>query len=274
MTDSRLELWPRLLAISVAIPLGLAAQVEPRPEILIIGSYHMANRGHDIYNVHADDVLSAKRQQEIAHVIAVLKKFAPTKIAIETDVESQSVAKEYSDYLKGKYALSRDETNQIGYRLAKELGHEQVYPVNAWAGPDDFPIQRVINYAKANGRSTQLQTIMAKWGAATKELEDYLKTHTILETLEHANSDAFVTENVSPYFEIARFGDPLDYAGPDLLGSWYLRNIRIYHNIVKLIDSPKDRVLVVYGCGHLGWLRQNAQQDATVRLRTLAEFVP
>jgi hypothetical protein len=64
--------------------------------------------------------------------------------------------------------------------LAKELGQKQVYPVNAWGGKDDFPIQHVINYAKANGRATQLQTVMAKWGAATKELNDYLKTHTIL----------------------------------------------------------------------------------------------
>jgi len=113
---------------------------------------------------------------------------------------------------------------------------------------------------------------MAKWGTAVKELDDYLKTHTILETLEHTNSDAFVTENVSPYFEVARFGDAQDYAGPDLLGNWYLRNIRIYHNIVKLIGSPGDRILAIYGYGHLGWLRQNAQQDATVRLRTLSEF--
>jgi len=109
-------------------------------------------------------------------------------------------------------------------------------------------------------------------GHRGKELDDYLKTHTILETLEHTNSDAFVTENVSPYFEVARFGDAQDYAGPDLLGNWYLRNIRIYHNIVKLIGSPGDRILAIYGYGHLGWLRQNAQQDATVRLRTLSEF--
>jgi hypothetical protein len=41
---------------------------------------------------------------------------------------------------------------------------------------------------------------MSKWGSAVKELDDFLKTHTILETLKHANSDAFVCENVNPYF--------------------------------------------------------------------------
>jgi Family of unknown function (DUF5694) len=262
-----------LLAASAALPLSLAAQMEPRPEILIVGTYHMANRGHDVYNVQADDVLSPKRQQEMTQVIEVLKRFHPTKIAIEADRDNQSVAQEYSNYLDGRYTLSRDETNQIGYRLAKDLGHKQVYAVNAWAG-NDFPLQRVTDYAKANGQAAQLATIMAKWGAAVKELDDYLKTHTILETLEHANSGAFVEENVSPYFEVARFGDPSDYAGPDLLGNYYLRNIRIYHNISNLVESSSDRILVIYGCGHLGWLREDAQQDTTVRLRKLDEFAP
>jgi hypothetical protein len=263
----RLGLW----LLAGVLPLSMAAQKGERPELLIVGTYHMANRGHDAYNVQADDILSSRRQQEIEQVIEVLKRFRPTKIAIE-DQDGQHVAQEYSDYLAGKYTLSRDETNQLGYRLAKELGHQQVYPVNAWVG-NDFPIEHVINYAKGHGRAPQLETIMAKWGAAVKELDGFLQAHTGLETLEHANSDAFVAENVSPYFEVARFGDPLDYAGADLLGNYYLRNIRIYQNIVNLADSPSDRILVIYGYGHLGWLRQNARQDRTLQLRTLSEFM-
>jgi hypothetical protein len=29
-----------------------------RPQVLVLGVYHMANRSHDIYNMHADDVLT------------------------------------------------------------------------------------------------------------------------------------------------------------------------------------------------------------------------
>jgi hypothetical protein len=59
-----------------------------RPQVLVLGVYHMANRGHDIYNMHADDVLTPKRQAEIAQVIEVLRKFNPTKIAVEADLLS------------------------------------------------------------------------------------------------------------------------------------------------------------------------------------------
>jgi len=251
---------------------AVAAQAPNRPELLIVGTYHMANRNHDAYNVRADDVLSAKRQHEIERVIGVLQAFRPSKIAIEADLDdSDRVNREYASYVAGTYTLSRDETNQLGYRLARQLGHHHVYAVNAWAG-NDFPLQPVSDYAKAHRQAALYQRVMAKWGAATSELDKYLSSHAVLETLEYANSDAFVAENMGPYFEMARFGEPGDYPGPDLLGNYYLRNIRIYRNIVSLIESPRDRVLVLYGYGHLGWLREIARQDQTVRVRTLSEF--
>jgi hypothetical protein len=41
---------------------------------------------------------------------------------------------------------------------------------------------------------------------------------------------------------------------------------------VQLADSPGERILVIYGAGHLGWLRQFTASDPTMRLRKLAEF--
>jgi Family of unknown function (DUF5694) len=39
-----------------------------------------------------------------------------------------------------------------------------------------------------------------------------------------------------------------------------------------LIDSPNERILVLYGAGHVGWLRQDIENDPTVRLRKLSDF--
>src|SRR6266478_1864803 len=61
------------------------AAAVPRAEVLVLGTYHMANHGQDIYNMQADDVLGPKRQAEMAQVIEVLKRFNPTKIAVEAD---------------------------------------------------------------------------------------------------------------------------------------------------------------------------------------------
>jgi hypothetical protein len=253
----------------LALSISSWAQPDVRPEILVLGTYHMANPGRDLYNMQADDVRSPKRQQEIAQAIEVLKRFHPTKIAIEADVGSQRVAKEYSDYLAGKYTLSGNEIDQIGYRLAKELGHKEVYPVDE---EGDFPFQRVIDYAKATGRKEKLDAITANWGTMVKEQDEFLRSHTVLETLQYMNSDAMAEKGIATYYALVPYGEPGDYAGPDLLAAWYQRNMRIYHNIVGLIESPSDRILVIYGAGHLGWLRQDVANDAGVRLRKLGEL--
>lgn len=258
-----------ILLGTVMLAAAAWGQADARPEILVLGTYHMANPGHDIYNMQADDVRAPQRQQEIAQLISVLKQFHPTKIAVESDVGSDKMAQRYADYLAGKYTLAADETDQIGFRLAKELGHKSIYPVNE---DGDFPIQRVANFAKAHDMSGKFETIMASFGTMVKEQDDFLKTHSVLEMLEYMNSDTMAAKGVAAYYAIVPFGEPEDYAGPDLLALWYQRNIRIYHNVVALVESPNERILVLYGAGHLGWLQQDAANDATVRLRKLAEF--
>ena len=106
-----------------------------------------------------------------------------------------------------------------------------------------------------------------------KEEGEFLQSHTVLEMFEYLNSDSMAAKNVAWYYACVPYRDPSDYAGPDLLAAWYQRNIRIYHNIVKLIDSRDDRIIVIYGAGHLGWLRQDVVNDATVKLRKLEELI-
>ena len=99
-----------------------ASTAVSRAEVLVLGTYHMANRGHDIFNMQVDDVLAPKRQAEIAQLIEVLKKFNPTKIAVERDLLSPTTneqARQYADYIAGKHELSRDEVEDSWYFLSR-----------------------------------------------------------------------------------------------------------------------------------------------------------
>lgn len=219
-------------------------------------------------STQADDVLAPKRQQELGELAAVLAKFKPTKIALENDSQKK-LSERYTQYLAGQYVLTANETDQIGLRLAKDLGHTAIYAVDA---DGDFPFPRLVHYAKATGQSAQLDAHMAEIGEMVKAQNEYLKTHSVLQTLLYLNSDAKVAQNVGYYYLEARYGEPGDYAGPDLLAEWYRRNVRIYNHVAKLITSPDDRILVIFGSGHLGWLRQAFGGDPTLRLRKLEEF--
>jgi hypothetical protein len=259
------------LVLCALITFPAAAQEAPaRAEVLVLGTYHMANPGRDIFNMQADDVLAPKRQAEIAELVAVLKKFRPTKIAVEADFSSDRVPKAYAEYRAGKRELTRNETEQIGFRLAKELGHETVYAVDV---DGEFPFQPLVNYVKASGRSKELDALMAEIGAMVKAQDEYLASHTVLETLLYMNSDARVAEDMGFYYRQAVLGEHWDWAGADLVSAWFRRNMRIYSNVAQLAASPNERILVIYGAGHLGWLQAPFESNRSFRLRKLAELV-
>ena len=137
----------------------------------------------------------------------------------------------------------------------------------------EFPYPRLVNYAKASGRSKELDAINAEFTAKVKEQNEYLASHTILETLLYINADDKVALENGLYMRMAHLSEPGDWAGPDLAADWYRRNMRIFGNVVRLVDSPNERVLLIYGSGHLGWLRHYFASDPNFVLRKLAEFV-
>jgi len=66
-----------VLALALGAAFPAASQQSPAParaEVLVLGVYHMANPGHDIFNMQADDVLAPKRKAEMAQLIEALKK--------------------------------------------------------------------------------------------------------------------------------------------------------------------------------------------------------
>src|SRR5205823_2596516 len=65
-----------------------------------------------------------------------------------------------------------------------------------------------------------------------------------------------------------------DYLGPDnLAGWWYDRNLRIFENITRLMQSPGDRVLVLIGAGHLPILLQAAQSSPEIEWIDLRRYL-
>jgi hypothetical protein len=225
-----------------------------KPHIMILGTYHMGNPGLDLANVKADDVLVPKRQAEIAEVIKVLKKFKPTKIAIEAPLNSESVQQQYQDYRVGKFELRRNESDQLGFRLAKELGHAKIYPVDV---KGEFPFDRVVALAAQTGKQADIDVAMKQMQGEVAKIDRSLKTGTILDTLRMMNKKSEVEGGQGLYMSLSKFATSDNYAGPDLLAEWYKRNIRISTNIHALVDTPNERILVIYGAGHLYWLQRN-----------------
>jgi Family of unknown function (DUF5694) len=242
----------------------------PKAHVLVLGTFHMANPGRDIFNLKVDDMRAPKRQTEIAAFVKNLKAFHPTKIAVEAPLGDEKINQNYRDFLAGSYELTANETNQIAFRLAKELGHKQVYPIDVMG---DFPFEAVQEFARKHGKEQLLSEITA---SAPRELEqesNILKNGTVTDLFRHINADQQIREGNAFYMGMARFAGNGEYPGPDLMAEWYRRNARIFSNLRNIIDSPDDRVLVIYGAGHEYWLQRDVLDSDDLVLERLSDYI-
>jgi hypothetical protein len=110
------------------------SRIEPTARLMLLGTFHFRDAGLDRYQPqHRIDVLSAERQAEVADIVARLARYRPTKVAIERRPDRQpEIDAEYATYQQDAFALPPDEQYQLGFRLARQLGHPTVYGVDAW----------------------------------------------------------------------------------------------------------------------------------------------
>jgi hypothetical protein len=105
----------------------------PRAQVLLLGTFHFRDANVDAYEPkHAVNIMSAIRQREVEDLVDRLARFAPTKVAVEARAERQpQLDSLYREYRAGKWELAENEIYQIGFRLAKRMGHARVYAVDA-----------------------------------------------------------------------------------------------------------------------------------------------
>ena len=65
-----------------------------KPVVLLIGAFHMANPGRDVFNMQVDEVLAPQRQREIRECVEHLKGFRPTKVALEVTTDQDAALNE------------------------------------------------------------------------------------------------------------------------------------------------------------------------------------
>ena len=251
-----------------------AKQRANKPTIMILGSGHLANPGMDGFNYKMDDVLAPKRQREIKQLVKQLKAFNPTKIALEVDFSRNAeINAEYQGYLKGTYQLTRGEGNQIGYRLAKQLGHSKVYCVDYFRNyseepdgffPENFDWDLVSpgKFAKAHNQEHLMGQPPTNEGKVTQDADGTIwiepeKYEPITDMYRRFNQPEGRFAEHQQYLRIARVGLGDQYPGANWVGHlWYTRNLKIFVNLTRITESADDRILLIIGAGHVFLVQQ------------------
>lgn len=230
-----------------------------KTKVLVVGTFHLDYPGLDAHKTGDNDkidVLKEPKKSEITELVNYIKKFKPTKIAIEASPEWKATTM-LKKYKAGELRDKRDERIQLGLRIANELKLDTIYSIDAESFDNDLVKLDSVYFQKLFKdfdfeSSDKYNQMYKNWYA----YEDKLPAKTNLLTyFKHINSRESHNLGYGAYL----IGDfKLDnQRGADILSIWwYNRNLRIFRKLQEITQSDKDRILVIFGNGHASVLRQ------------------
>ena len=251
-------------------------------QVLTLGTFHFNFPNLDVAKVDDSDkidVYDSKYQEEIGLIVSQLEKFNPTKIVIEREPEFQSTYDSlYTSYLSGEHKLTRSEEQQIGFRLAKALNHDRLYCTDAWGADYNYVDQLLV------GKDTLAQqqfwdffynhpdTLLQSF----RNEEALFKTEGIVAELKRMNNPEQLTKSLGDYFIGVFKYETIENSqfGPDFTtGWWFNRNLRIFRNIQRLNTTAEDRILVIYGAGHMNLLNIFFESSPEYELLQVSDYL-
>lgn len=282
------------LLITLALSFQLAAQHQPDdiligdrniPQVMVVGTFHFGYPNLDAYKINEDDqvdIRSLAKQKEVEELVSYLAQFKPTKIVVEGGRNSGYIIRRYERWLAGG-ELAPNEIDQLAFRLMKQFELDTLYGCDAPGltytmsqHPDSLALNRFVDEIFA-GYDWQSDDPMDQIYTDFYDAETKLTlTMPLLDYFKHLNSDAVVKRYHGAYL-IGDFKAD-DYRGADALAMyWYSRNLRIFRNIQQVVESPNDRILVLFGAGHSSILKQQFESTPEFELiefNELDQFSP
>lgn len=252
-----------ILFVGLLIALCGFAQETKKPlaaKVMTLGVFHFTYPNLDAVTTDSKDQISVLDEPYHSQIVAIAKaieEFKPTIIAVERSPSYQckldSLFRLYKD---GRFVLGKDEVFQLGFRIGKDLNLPRIYCVDEWGRHypgitsvfEDTPLAKKFDdFDASSPDSIFLSGARGKSG----------KVESVVDELYSLNRPDNIRKDLSAYLLGSfKFEDkPNDFFGVDFqTGRWFNRNLRILRNIQRIPFTPNDRILVIFGAGHLNLL--------------------
>jgi len=206
-------------------------------EIILVGTFHFEQ----------DADIIARKEVEINELVEHLSHFKPTKIALEWEASKEPELNEL--YSECRWNDSMDEIQQIGFRLARQAGHDKVYAVN-WAGGITEGDMVALNTTIQDSYPDIVRTVQ-RVGECSPEVSPDIPLMTSYKDLNDAK---IVNEMENMYLSFIVVKEGENQIGYDFLRKWNERELMIFKNVIDVYKDG-DRLLLLVGGDHVWMLK-------------------
>lgn len=235
---------------STALPTLKVDAVSEKAKVMVLGTYHF--RQEQNY-----DELSPENQRQIQRILTALAAFQPTKVVVEWEPSrSEKVNQAYQSFLQGEFKIDTlpNEVFQLGFRMAQKMGHDSIYLFDnktPYIGSlEGFSFESFGEYANQHDKGffDRYESLIGDRYRYNKEL---IESQNLYDNLLLRNSlEAGQVNAERMHMYELRVGIQKNWMGPDWLGRFYQRNIRMMANVLQFADTGKDRILIIVGENH------------------------
>ncbi|QQT25904.1 DUF5694 domain-containing protein [Sphingobacterium spiritivorum] len=256
---------------------------QEKVKVILLGTYHFNNPGSDMIKHKERSILSEESQKDLDNLVDKISAsvYKPDQIFVESYFSAKKeLNTNYQSYLKNQYHKFTDtikrertkryytegETFQLGYRLAKKLKHEELYPI-------DSLIEMKFNILLKEVNSNP--ELKKEFDAIKTSLSDNcLEKSNLSEIFLCLNEKSKLDNNLGFYISFAnKVMINNDYFGSNLVTDWYKRNLIMYSNIQSQLKPDTKSIFVLVGSGHAAIFRQFFEVDKNFELVDLTKVL-
>jgi hypothetical protein len=254
---------------------------KPATEVLLVGTFHFGYPNLDAHKTAKEDqvdILSPEKQKEVIELVDYLARFRPTKIVVEGGHNSGYLLRRYEDWQQGKGTLRAQEIDQLAFRLMDRFNLDTIYGCDAAGMTYDMEQSKdstVMNkylseiFADYDWQSDDpMDALYTRW---YEQMTKYSVDFPLLAYFKYLNSEEVIKRMHGAYL----IGDFRldDFRGADALALyWYSRNLRIFRRIQEIGAGPDDRVLVLFGAGHIAILKEQFEASPEYEVVQFSEL--
>lgn len=240
-------------------------EIKNQIPVLLLGTFHFSKTtdAHSVKYKYNDD--------EADDVSKLIARFKPTVICVEFEPKyNERVRQNYQTYLKsnGDYDFNgRAEAEVFSYKIGKLSGSREIKCIDSQLGYNYEKIDALAkkyhekNYSKLREEFASISRQVSD-APTLKEKLKLINTENYKYYMKNINADILTYTNSDKGFE-----------GADIASEFYKRNLRIFANLNKIDLSEQDRVLIVFGAGHIPFLEELLKNSPKYNVEKLDNYL-